>query len=519
MRYVTGILISLLLLVAASAFSQKASLIRIEIPAALESGAFQVEAIGKDGMLIFYESNEMTEDNLRKWYFGLFDTKLDRKWIKFVTLRDNIHYIKSVRNGRKVHFLFRSAKTSPVEGDFYVIVNYDIAKQAFSNISGTIPKDAEINGFEAIGNTGCLGINLKKYGTDVLFINLGNGEIKAQTLEPENDSYIETVGADPENKHFYVALKYADENRNLNDKLYRFSAHGEEQKTFTIAGQEGLKILRNFIFLPVKDNKLTIFGTYDMPTGKTMNLKDLEDDEEARGVGIFMLRYENDAQTMLKYYDFLSFENISGSFSGREVSFSKKKDGKEGEQKVKNLTAFYHFLAPEVKKKDGQYIFSVEIYKPVYKMITQMEYDFYGRPVPQTYSVFDGYTFYDFILAGIAPDGALVWNNDFELKDMRSYFLKPHVALFEDNRFLSMAYVSKGKLHSKTIDGSLDINEDEVSLETQFPKDRVTEDENNSIVHWYDNYFLVYGYQRLKNRTMNEQPVRTVFFANKVAYN
>jgi hypothetical protein len=507
------------MLVAASAFPQKASLIRIEIPAALESDAFHVETIGKDGVLVFYESNELTDDNLRKWYFGLFNTKLDRMWIKFVPLRDNIYFVKSVRNGRKVHFLFRSNKTGRTNGDFYVIVNYHIDKQAFSNISGTIPQDADIKGFEAVGNTGCLGINLKKHSTDVLFVNLSNGDIKAQTLEPEKDSYIETIGSDPANKKFYVALKYVKDNRYLDDKLYRFSAFGEEEKTYTVANQEGLKLLRNFIFMPVKDNKLTILGTYDMVTGKMMTLKDLDDDEEAHGVGIFMLQYENDTQTMLNYYDLLSFENISGSFKGRDVSFSKKKDGKEEEKKDKTLTAFYHFMAPRVIEKDGQYVFAVEIYKPVYKMVTQMEYDFYGRPIPQTYSVFDGYTFYDFILAGISPDGVLVWNNDFELRDMRTYFLNPHVALFEDDRFLSMAYVSKGKLYSQTIDGSLDITKDEVSLETQFPKDRISEDENNTIVHWYDSYFLVYGYQRLKNRTMNEQPTRTVFYANKVAYN
>jgi len=520
MWYFKNIILSLFLILALPVFSQTASLIRLEVPAALESGAFQVETIDKDGMLIFYESNELTGDNLRKWYFGLFDTKLDQVWMKFVPLRENIHYVTSVRNKRKVHFLFRSNETGRTDGDFYVIVNYDIARQAFSNISGTIPAGAEIKGFEALGNKACLGINLKKHGTDVLFINLNNGDIEAKTLEPENDSYIETVGSDPVNNYFYIALKYVKDNRYLEDKLYRFSAAGEQEKTYPIANQEGLKILRNFIFMPVKDNKLTILGTYDMITGKMMTLKDLDKDEEARGVGMFMLQYENDNQKMLKYYDFLSFENISGSFKGRETTFIKKKGGQQQHEKQdKILTAFYHFLNPQVMQKDGQYIFSVEVYKPVYKTVTQMEYDFYGRPMPQTYSVFDGYMFYDFIIAGISGDGVLEWNNDFELKDMRTYFLTPHVALFEDDRFLSMAYVSRGELHTQTIDGSLDISKDDVMIETQFPKDRVAEDENNRIVHWYDSYFLVYGYQRLKNRTMSEQPVRTVFYANKVAYN
>jgi hypothetical protein len=90
MQYLKSMIISLLLLSPLLVFPQKASLIRLEVPASLESGAFQVETIGKEGVLIFYESNEINEDNLRKWYFGLFDTQLKQVWLKFVPLNDGI---------------------------------------------------------------------------------------------------------------------------------------------------------------------------------------------------------------------------------------------------------------------------------------------------------------------------------------------------------------------------------------------------------------------------------------------
>ncbi len=512
-------IISLLLLLPLLVFPQKASLIRLEVPASLESGAFQVETIGEEGVLIFYESNEINEDNLRKWYFGLFDTQLKQVWLKFVPLNDGIYFVKSVRNENKIHFLFRSDGTGRA-GDFYEIVNYDMKKRSFSNISGTIPEDAEIKGFEAIGNKGCLGVNLKRNGTDVLFINLNNGEIEARTVEPENDSYIETIDTDPVNRKFYVAVKYVRDKRYLDDKIIRYSAGGVQEKVFSIRNQEGLKLLRNFKFTPVKDNKLTILGTYDIVTGKMMTMKDLDNDEEAKGVGMFFLQYESDTQKILRYYDFLSFDNIYGSLEGREMNYSKKNsEAKDEEKPNKTLTAFFHFFSPQVIQKDSQYVFTVELYKPYYRLETRMEYDFYGRPMPQSYTIFDGYKFYDFIIASVSENGELLWNNDFELKEIRTFFLNKHVAAFEDDPYFSMAYISKGKIHLQTIDGPEDIHNDEVTIETQFPKDRVSEDENNTIVHWYDSYFLIYGYQRLKNRSMEEQSVRAVFYANKVAYN
>ncbi|PLX00446.1 MAG: hypothetical protein C0591_01190, partial [Marinilabiliales bacterium] len=166
--FITGFV----LLFGSFTFAQNASVIRMEAPAALESGAFHTETLAKSGVMIFYESNEVNESSQRKWYFGLFDTQLKQVWLKFIPLRDGIQFMKSVRNGSMLHLLFRSVNPGKSGNEFYEIVNYNTRTEAFSNISGTIPDDAEVNGFEAIDDKACLGLNLKKNHTDVLFINL-----------------------------------------------------------------------------------------------------------------------------------------------------------------------------------------------------------------------------------------------------------------------------------------------------------------------------------------------------------
>jgi len=172
MLRVKSIILSIFLFSSFLVFSQKASVVRMEVPSALESGTFNVEALGTDGIMIFYESNEISNEFQRKWYFGLFDTKLNQVWLKFIPLDDGIQFLKSTRRDHMLHLLFRSMESGKVDNDSYAIVSYNVKTQAFSNISGTIPENAEIVGFEVIDDKACIGLNLKKNNTDILFVNL-----------------------------------------------------------------------------------------------------------------------------------------------------------------------------------------------------------------------------------------------------------------------------------------------------------------------------------------------------------
>ncbi|MCB2206923.1 MAG: hypothetical protein KQH67_01395 [Bacteroidetes bacterium] len=510
----------LLISLSSMVFAQSASVVRLEVPAALESGAFHLEPVAKKGVLVFYESNEISDAGLRKWYFGLFDTQLKQIWLKFIPIHDGIEYVQSVKSGMMVHFLFRSVKSKKSSDDFYEIVSYNTSKEAFSNISGTIPEDAEVAGFEAIDDKACLGLNLKKEQTDVLFINLNNGAIEVQTLEAENESYIETIAVDHLNKNFYVAVKYIKDKNSLEDKILKYSDQGTLEETYQVQNPENFRAPRNFVILPVKNNILTILGTYDFISGKTVVLNNAEEDREANSAGMFFLQFKNGEQKILKFYDFMNFDNIYGSLHGREMVYAKKPaDSGENQKPEKKLSAFFYFNAPQVLELNDQYIFSVETYKPIYNTETRMEYDFYGRPMPRTYSVFEGYQFYDLIIASLSEKGELIWNNDFEIKDLKSFFMRKQVTVFPAGEFLSMAYVNNGSLYAQTIDGPIDISKEETPVESKHNKDWISEDENNAISHWYGEYFLIYGYQKIKNRSLGDQSTRTVFYVNKVAYN
>ncbi len=510
------IIILTFVLMAISVNAQKLMPVRLEVPSAIDVETFHIEPLDKRGVLIFYESNEVSDEELRKWYFGLFNTKMKQEWLKFLPLPDKIEFLISKRNGNRLHLLFKNTSQGRSNSGYYEIVNYNIISGEFSKVSGSIPDKVEIAGFEVVGNTACMALNLRNEDTDLLFVNVNNGDINPVSLEKDIESKIHAIHVNPKTKKFYAAVKALKDKRYLSDEIFIFNIKGEQEAVYPIENLQTLKLLKSFVFVASESEKLVVLGTYDMVTGKMPSLSDLEETDDAKGAGLYLLSFENGKQTRLKFHDFISFENIYGSLGNRQVEFKKSKGSNKSSDKT--MTAFYHMLEPKVFKQKDQYVFSVEVYKPFYRTETRMEYDYYGRPTPYTYNIFDGYKFYDVIVAGISEKGEMIWNNDFAIRNLKSFTLHRNSLVFQDGNFVSMAYVNEGKVIAQTIEGPIDIGSSEIAIETKLNKDRVTTDESNNIVHWYDDYYLIYGYQKLNNRTLGDQSIRTVFYANKIAY-
>ncbi len=501
-------------------YAQKLDAVRLEVPSDINIEQFHVETMDDKGMLIFYESREVNKEKKRKWYFGLFDTNLKQVWMKFIPLSDKIEFVSSKQTDDNIYFLFKNINSERFEYGFYDIVTYDIKKKAFSQISGSIPLKSEVAGFDIIGNTACLALNLKKRETDIVFINLKTGDVLPVHIDEGIQGYIEALHADKESGIFYIAIKQNKDRRYITDHILGYSKNGSKLLELGIQSVTALKYFRDYVFVPQKNNELLIFGTYDIITGRTLSFKDIEEENEAKSAGLFFLKIKDGKQESLYYYDFMSFNNIAGAIGPDDISTLKLPD--DTSQSVsanKMVSASFSLSEPTVfKASKDLYIFSVEAYRPYYRTETRMDYDFYGRPYPYTYNVFSGYKFHNIIVAGISPDGTLIWNNDFAIEDILTYSTRRNSVVFEDDNYIAMAYVNDGYIVSQIIEGPADIDRSKMKIGTDFPQDRVSQDENNRILRWYDDYFLIYGYQKLKNRTLGEQSTRVVFYANKIAY-
>jgi len=498
--------------------AQKLMPVRLEVAGDLDVESYHVELVGEDGVLVFYESNEINEKGKRVWYFGLLNKLLKQEWLKSVPLQSKLEYSTSTKANGKVYFLFKNRDKVSKEYDIYEIVIFNINEQHFTSISGSIPYKSKISGFSILDNTACFGLQMERQKADLAFVDLTTGEIVPVHLNKEEEVLIETIHADKKTKRFYMVAKYFNPVTFFTDYIYIYNSSGKKISTLKVDYPDNLRIPRNFKFASITLDQLSIMGTYDLLAGRKPSWKDLgsETDYESQALsaGFFFLHFNKGEQNKFAFYDFMKFDNTYYSIHGKEIRTSKSND-----YDFKKVNVFYKISNPLIIHYDDKTVFSVELYKPYFKTESRMDYDFYGRPYPMTYQVFDGYEYYDVIFSGFDSNGNMVWNNDFPINDLKTYSLKNHVIAVAANNLLTFAYVNKGKIISQTFKGATDIGDrEEMPLETKFKKDRVVQDENNRLKYWYEDYYLVYGYQKLRNRSLQDKSLRTVFYINKIAF-
>jgi hypothetical protein len=133
--------------------------------------------------------------------------------------------------------------------------------------------------------------------------------------------------------------------------------------------------------------------------------------------------------------------------------------------------------------------------------------------------VFDGYRFFHAVVAGFDQEGKLLWDNSVEIRNLVSPDLSAKVVVHPYGNDLVLAYVSDGKIGSKIIHESEVVEKlDFSTLDLMHSGDKLVSENRSGMVHWYDNYFLGYGYQELKNVALLTDNKRMVFYFSKLLF-
>jgi hypothetical protein len=159
-----------------------------------------------------------------------------------------------------------------------------------------------------------------------------------------------------------------------------------------------------------------------------------------------------------------------------------------------------------------------EAYEPEYHTMTQMVYDYYGRAIPSTYSVFDGYRYTNAFMAAFDSNGTMKWNNGMEMRDILTTYLNRKMNFFPDQSEIVLFYNANAKIAFKTI--NKDVVVDATSFTPIAPKrltDQYVSEYLGEIIPWYSDYFLVSGYETVRNNNLEENR-RNVFYLSKLAF-
>jgi hypothetical protein len=284
--------------------------------------------------------------------------------------------------------------------------------------------------------------------------------------------------------------------------------------------------IKNTVIHPASDKNL-LFGRMVKFTGDSAVVAGVYGKNQEYSRGIFVASVNPAGEYRVRYYNFADLKNFFKYLKiSRQNRIQERIDRKR--VKGKKVRFNYRLVVHEFVPYRDHYMLLGEAFYPVYKSngyVSSRPNTYYSRYSQaanwQRDFTFDGYRYTHAVSLGIARDGRLLWDNTFEIKNVKSFTLDQYVhTLAGDN--LVMLYSFDNKIFTKIIQGTQVLTpKSEEDIKGKFNADRIRKHatESHHLDYWYGRYLVSYGIQKVQNfETPHVALNRTVFFINKITY-
>jgi hypothetical protein len=285
-------------------------------------------------------------------------------------------------------------------------------------------------------------------------------------------------------------------------------------------------IVRNFS-LDAEDNKHLIFGR-SLKTDKNMQLVagvyGSRSAEFSRG--LFITSIDPSGMQQARYYNFADLENF---FKYMKAKREKRIKNRIERKKIKGkkIRFNYRFLVHELIPYNNQYILLGEAFYPRYTSMDRSSYTSFFNPfvnpnaIIQNGRIFDGYYYTHAVVMCFDTNGNLIWDNSFEINDVRTFTLEQFVKLEVHQDKIALLYLFDNEIRTKIIKGDQVLEGKTTDpIRTMSENDIVKKEvsDRSKLEYWYDDYLYAYGVQEIINSSGNGLGKRRVFYINKVTY-
>jgi len=235
--------------------------------------------------------------------------------------------------------------------------------------------------------------------------------------------------------------------------------------------------------------------------------------------GLFIADLALDGNYDLSYYNYANLDNFFNYLKERRKARIKKRILRK-KVKGKKLKFSYRLFVQDIVKQNDQNILIGEAFYPTYRSTNY--YDGFNSPFTtrNNTQVFDGYKYTHAVIIGFDNNGKLLWDNSFEINDLKSFYLEEHIQIVFNNNEIVMLYLYDQQLKIKVIKEQ-EIVEGKFSeeLKLKYANDirKDNEEELEGLEKWYGNTFYAHGVNNVKNLKDNAIKLnRRVFFINKI---
>ncbi|MBN2892960.1 MAG: hypothetical protein JXL97_13920 [Bacteroidales bacterium] len=452
----------------------------------------------------FYEFNSLgailisEQGSSNKYKVNLLNQNLDIVETKYFEIPDKENYTNYFSNDSTLYLLFKARNGS------YTLVVIDVKDMIITKKESAFPKKTYVYNIMAIDDMVFFEISIKR-NNSITTLNLNTS---IQSVIPifikgykEKNTSIENVQISENTKEYFVFVNaYKGNEHNL--YVLKYDKNAELKETFNLSENLEQK-LSSVSVSAISKNEYIFSGTYSSK-------------KVSSGEGLYFCKIINGKTEFIKFYNFMEFDEFLSYLPQRKIDkIEKKKKRKKDNGKSYSLN--YLLASHEIIQIDNNYYYLGEAFYPTYR--TETYTDSNGQT--QTRQVFDGYQYTHATLVAFDELGNKLWDKTFEMwPSYKPYFVKKFITMTIIDQNINLLFINRSNIVSIafSVFGENKSEKDYDFLETGNENDKLRYS-LAEVVYWYNNYFIAYGFQKIKNNTdETSSKKRKVFFVNKISY-
>lgn len=273
--------------------------------------------------------------------------------------------------------------------------------------------------------------------------------------------------------------------------------------------------------LRLLDGKLLLAGDMDFYIAGTWNMERGKQtvspyDRGTQTMGMFAVKYEKSAPRRYWFKYYLDYPDLDTLLSSEErYKLAQAREKSNGRIILPDYLCQMRFYA-----QDGLMYLLGEVYDRLESTTTEVSYDFYGRMVPYTRTIFDGYRYKNAFLSVLDTSFKERANSVFDIRQSSvKISLNPLTVLLHDTSGkLLYAFNDMGIIYFRSLNSQGGFTQiRSFRLDPLYAGDKVYKSWGDGLAYWYDRYLLAYGYQQVGNTRRKGKSRQNIFYLHKLA--
>lgn len=450
---------------------------RKEIDYAAYKTNVEVRSAGKNGVFVFYEQEEKT-DQQNYWQFDFYDTTFSLLQSRVISIKENFIPITSYTTLEKALIIFGNYRSA-----FMNFVTIDFKNQTITKTTNELPsqfvieyitlQDNEIYiaGKEKSGSPVCFFVNLEK-----------RNETKRLELDANSDFEITDLSYNSYDDHCDLVLA-SDFDGKSELKVISIKA-AEIIDTITFSNEERSNTLLNGKIIHLEKEMEALVGTYG--------------NESFGSKGVYYATLSDSLnQREIIYYPFSEFKNLFQFLekNKREGLASLVNNGDKEEP------VYYAMSIQEVLEINKKIVLVMDAHHFTHgkesftSKVTNKEEEI--SSVSERHLI-DGYVWSHGMVVALDNKGNKLWDNTFDMGNFKSSIVKNIVT---DGEQILLTYASGEELKQQRIlEEKVHEKVHEMELGTGKESKQIISSSISNLGYWYDDYFLIAGQQKVAEK-------------------